>query len=194
MNFEKYKNDGWGLSLKAFQELYGILRTRPTWHIVEFGSGISTEFLYDYHAEFGGLSIDSFDNDPQRAHPKAVIRPLIECSTEDFNWQIEKMTFDRSLWQIRQDSPHTRQLNCFYDLTPEDLKPRYDLLIVDGPHGNGRSMAYVIMAHKLLPGAYVLIDDHTHYPFTNHFLSIFKATLVHETKSPTDNHQIWKII
>lgn len=49
MHFEAYRNDGWGLSRSAFQQLYGIITAskKSPFRIIEFGSGISTQFLVD---------------------------------------------------------------------------------------------------------------------------------------------------
>lgn len=56
--------------------------------------------------------------------------------------------------------------NTFYDNVELPLADgSVDVLIVDGPHGNGRSLAYPLLAGKLKPGALVLVDDFDHYPF-----------------------------
>lgn len=50
MNIEKYKNGGWGLSEKCFEQIFNIIKAFNTSiNVVEFGfgSGISTEFLVD---------------------------------------------------------------------------------------------------------------------------------------------------
>ncbi|GED68912.1 hypothetical protein BRE01_26140 [Brevibacillus reuszeri] len=40
-----------------------------------------------------------------------------------------------------------------------------DVMIVDGPHGNGRSLAYPLFSDVLKPDALILVDDFDHYPF-----------------------------
>lgn len=65
--------------------------------------------------------------------------------------------------------------NTFYgeadqlDLTPESV----DVLIVDGPHGNGRSLAYPLYCRQLKPNALVLVDDFDHYPFLDDLGRVF---------------------
>lgn len=44
-------------------------------------------------------------------------------------------------------------------------KQSIDVFIVDGPHGNGRSLAYPLLIPYCKPDAYVLVDDFDHYPF-----------------------------
>ncbi|GAA3408498.1 hypothetical protein ACFFNY_07250 [Paenibacillus hodogayensis] len=56
--------------------------------------------------------------------------------------------------------------NAFYDDIGLELPDHaVDVLIVDGPHGNGRSLAYPLLGLKLKPDALVLVDDFDHYPF-----------------------------
>lgn len=56
--------------------------------------------------------------------------------------------------------------NTFYDDIELPLADHVvDAMIVDGPHGNGRSLAYPLFCGKLKPDALVLIDDFDHYPF-----------------------------
>lgn len=69
VDLEKYKNDGWGLSKLAFTEIQKLIY--PGIKILEFGSGISTEFFLDHEC-----IITSFDNNLQFAHPMAKVRSL----------------------------------------------------------------------------------------------------------------------
>ena len=49
VNFEKYRNDGWGLSVEGFQDLYQLIAAmdKEEINVLEFGSGTSTMFLVD---------------------------------------------------------------------------------------------------------------------------------------------------
>ena len=47
-DLDKYSNDGWGLSTKAFNAMLRALDSLPEIRAIEFGSGISTQFLLDY--------------------------------------------------------------------------------------------------------------------------------------------------
>ncbi|WEK55851.1 MAG: hypothetical protein P0Y55_07345 [Candidatus Cohnella colombiensis] len=53
------------------------------------------------------------------------------------------------------------------------LHNKIDVLIVDGPHGNGRSFAFPIFSSLLKKDALVLIDDFDHYPFAADLERIF---------------------
>ena len=39
----------------------------------------------------------------------------------------------------------TRQRNNFYNIQPGDISGVYDLMILDGPNGNGRNIAFLHM-------------------------------------------------
>lgn len=49
-----------------------------------------------------------------------------------------------------------------------------DVLIVDGPHGNGRSLAFPLFCRQLKPDALVLVDDFDHYPFLDDLERVFR--------------------
>lgn len=48
LDLEKYRNDGSGLSNAAFDTLQKAMDTLPDIIAIEFGSGLSTQFLLDY--------------------------------------------------------------------------------------------------------------------------------------------------
>ena len=71
--------------------------------------------------------------------------------------------------------------NAFYrqaDSLPLD-KASVDVLIVDGPHGNGRSLAFPLFSQILKPDALVLIDDYDHYPFLEDLAKVFRYDELH---------------
>ena len=119
MNLQKYKNDGWGLSEKAFQNIFDILNNmNPPINIIDFGSGHSTEFLYDYKIKTKkDIYIDSFDDSKEYMHPKATLVPLIECTNKDFDKMISRKEFLPNLFKLKTTPITTRQKNCFYDLS-----------------------------------------------------------------------------
>lgn len=65
--------------------------------------------------------------------------------------------------------------NTFYDGLEQLSLPAQsiDVMIVDGPHGNGRSLAYPLFCNALKPDALVLIDDFDHYPFLPDLARVF---------------------
>ncbi|RKN85354.1 hypothetical protein [Paenibacillus ginsengarvi] len=66
----------------------------------------------------------------------------------------------------REQYYHYTIRNTFYDQVDLPLaRHSVDVLIADGPHGNGRSLAYPLFGALLKPDALVLVDDFDHYPF-----------------------------
>src|SRR5688572_2005800 len=153
-DFEKYKNDGWGLSRKEFELLFQQFTSNFVLNnevnVVEFGSGRSTEFLVDLMNKYNvPVNVYSFDDSKEYAykgtHPrlKLNIVPLVECGDHVFRQMFGDKKYDASKMIDKITPVHTRQTNTFYKVENSMLPDRIDLMIVDGPHGNGRSLAYV---------------------------------------------------
>ncbi|NJO61958.1 MAG: class I SAM-dependent methyltransferase [Richelia sp. RM2_1_2] len=179
VNFDKYKNDGWGLSKLEFEILYDAIKHGKKqgyiYDVVEFGSGRSTEFLIDTMRDLGmHMDITSFDDSVEFAYKeihlslKLNIVPLVDCDDKTFEQMFVDKKYDASKMKDKATAVHTRQKNTFYKIEQGMLPNKIDLLIVDGPHGNGRSLAYVHCANLLVDGGLVLIDDASHYPFYDH--------------------------
>lgn len=195
MDYNKYKNNGWGLSKPAFQELYKIITTElkcDDLNIIEFGSGKSTDFLVDVSLSLmnkKNINILSFDNDKKHMYkPKKTydfldlkLKNLLECSDNHYEKMFKEKKYIRLGMNIKNSQPSTRQKNCFYDINQSDLKHNYNLVILDGPNGNGRNIGFLHLKEHLINGSYVLIDDYTHYDFVDRFLSIFDAVEVFKT-------------
>lgn len=152
---DKMRYTGWELSpycLETIQEII-IERGYETLNIVEFGSGKSTDILLKFKEQepypFSGV-FDSFDCDIKYAHPHANIREIISYDGRPVNFGN-----DYSFYNIREG-----------DLRAE----RYQLVILDGHHGAGRSVAWKFLKGKLGRGTIVVIDDFDHYPFVEDFL------------------------
>lgn len=174
MDFNKYKS-GPGLDLIALQQLKKILDLfENNVNILEFGSGFSTSFLIDYKFFSGkNIFIDSYDNDPNWCFQNTEnytflnlnVKPLISCSDKDYNYQLENKKYNKNRFKTHISLPYNhpkywRQRNCFYDVNNNDLKDNYDIVIIDGPNGNGRNIAYLHIKEKVKSGSYILIDDH----------------------------------
>jgi len=201
MNLENY-NIGAGLNKKVYVELIKILDSldkKQTIRILEFGSGMSTKFFIDYNnLHKSNTEITSFDNDlnwcykqkPEDTCLNLHIRPLITCDESDFNAQIKNKTFNRDSFSAVNTGPAWRQRNCFYDIQEDDIKGEYDIIVIDGPSGNGRNISYFHFMKNVKPGTIVLIDDHNasdgafNYDFIDHFNHFFNAEEVHRYESP----------
>jgi hypothetical protein len=192
LDFEKYKNDGWGLSVDGFKELYEIISNHPKkeLQVLEFGSGTSTRFLVDVATTITTktINIESYDNSeywcykPDRHYDflDLKIRRLLQCNDASFAKMFVEKKYLPELMEYRLSPPHTRQKNCFYEILPNDLqKKEYDIIILDGPNGNGRSIAFLHLQHMLQPGCYIYVDDYDHHPYPQCLKYIFE-TEVHK--------------
>jgi hypothetical protein len=190
MNLEKYKTDGWGLSELSLKKIIEIINSinNNKIKVIEFGSGKSTEFLVDFNNELKkNIIITTFDNDLQYAYKKKDndgvilhIRELLECNDNNYNTMFTNKIYDKSLMHEKKTPLTTKQKNNFYDIKKGDIVGKYDLMILDGPNGNGRNISYLHMKKHLKSGSYVLIDDYHHYDFVDKFLTIFDAELIFE--------------
>lgn len=188
MNYNNYKNDGWGLSELSLKKITEIIENKINKNVVkvvEFGSGISTKFLVDLNYESKKeILITSFDNDPEYSYKgdgaTLYMRKLIECSDKEYNLMFNNKKYNRNYMKSKTSPLTTRQKNCFYDIEKDDLVGYYDLMILDGPNGNGRNISFLHMKDHLKSGSYVLIDDFNHYDFIDRLLLIFDANLIFE--------------
>jgi hypothetical protein len=192
MDLEKYKNDGWGLSKPQLQQLLNLIEAidKPVINVVEFGSGKSTEFLSNINLNLlKTVKITSFDDNEDYAYRgnsnnvDLKIRNLLECSDSDYNKMFESKSFIPSV-MVKKESPlSSRQKNNFYEILDGDLKGVYDLMILDGPNGNGRNIAFLHMKKHLSVDSLILIDDYTHYDFMEKLSLFFEYKVIHKNQS-----------
>jgi hypothetical protein len=189
MNLEKYKNEGWGLSKLGFEKILEGIQNHETEfpNVVEFGSGTSTRFFMD----IGNVEVYSFDNDPEYAFKpdrhyenlKLNIVNLVEFSEENFETMFRDKTYYPQYAIVKASPVHTRQRNTFYNINALKLPERIDYLLVDGPHGNGRSIAFLHAFKKFDRNTIIFIDDHTHYPFLEDLKRLIDVEVIFEHKS-----------
>jgi hypothetical protein len=152
----KYDYTGWEISPECliFVQEYISSKKIKKLDIVEFGSGASTGVLLEFKEtnEIPGV-FDSFDCDVKYAHPYSNIRQIIP-------YDDRPVSFGNDY--------------SFYKLHDGDLRSEnYNLVILDGHHGHGRSVAWQHLKDKLANGCVVVIDDYDHYPFVEDFLREF---------------------
>lgn len=193
INLDKYKYTGWTLSRLALEALQKIINDKKIKRVIEFGSGQSTYLLEDM-----GVEYISFDHDLSYAAKtdNVIISELIQINDLDFNNIINgKVLYKDVLKNTNKPSRiHTRMKNCFYNISPDCINGLFDLVILDGPNGNGRSVSFEIIKKHLSPNGYFFIDDYNHYPFIDHLkLSFPEAELIDEHSSNGDNWQLYKI-
>lgn len=220
-NFEKYKNDGWGLGTKFLEAIYDVITNheKEELNILEFGSGRSTEFLVDVaRQENKKIHIESYDDseiyayklqDGDDKYVDVNIRRLVHCNEKNFSSMFLDKKYNKEYMQLYQQASHTRQRNCFYDFLDHDLKKQYDIIVLDGPNGSGRSLAYLHLQDIIDYGlTYVCIDDydafdHVYqqpYPYIQCLKYMFDVELVFHHKAnwegdePPQSNMIYKIL
>lgn len=212
---ERYggKFGGWALAKNAIRSFAThVFKTNSAPHIIELGGGLSTLFwAFFIQPENVHVKISTFEHHPiwgERikravAHCKAI---EIHCSNlrqiNDQEWNTI-FTFPekaKTIWPLmgtfvaQSEYENTRIRNTFYDIQPQafPLSASIDGLIVDGPHGNGRSLAFPLFFDCLKPNALILIDDFDHYPFLDDLARIFKFKIVE--KKFTNDGKRWILV
>lgn len=204
MKYDSYWMNGMGFHSTQLEQLAAILKDGIT-KVVEFGSGNSTQFLVDFRKEHGlNFQVHSFDHHPlycykeQHEFLKSHRRDLVQCSDMCFEDMFKSGEYDEKCFVNRQDErDNFSARNCFYDMTENDLPDDIDLVILDGPNGNGRSISFLHLKNKLSNGAYILIDDSDHYDFIERCKQVLKVeVIVHENNPsihPLFNYAIVKV-
>lgn len=195
MNFDKYKNNGWGLSKIQFKLLYNIMSNDKIYRILEFGSGKSTEFFCDVSEDFSITEIVSFEDSIDHGFKienissklNFKIRNLVECDDEAYNLFFINKKINPKLLFDKKTPLSSRQKNNFYKIQDKDLVGIYDLIVIDGPNGNGRNLSYFYIKEHCRIGTYVLIDDHTHYDFVEKFGIFFEYEELFNNISKTND-------
>ncbi len=170
------------------------------YNIVEFGSGASTQFMIDVCEKHHlNVKIDSFDHTENYSdlftydnpNYNRIIRNPIECNDESKEKMFQEQKFIRSLFNQADGKIGWRRQNIFYDINPQaDLKPIYDLAIIDGPNGNGRVFSYLMLKNIMSFDSYIVLDDSLHHDFMNRFDSVFKYEIIEERKDKDKNYLI----
>lgn len=172
VNFNKYTYNGWGLSISSMKDIYDIIVKHNIKSVVEFGSGQSTNLLVDL-----GVSFVSFDHDEMYAfkHNNVFIKKIKQFPDVLFKNIISNRI---SIYDVKDfkivKGDNTRQKNCFYDIKENELPENIDMVIIDGPHGNGRSLSFNSIFGKTKNKFYILLDDYHHYPFESDMSKIYK--------------------
>ncbi len=181
------------LSKGALVHLCRRLDNTRSWNILEMGGGQSPVFWEQLHLKTGlSLLLSHLEHDPGFAaiwEEKPVGEGFIhfyrqtlqQLSDEERNEVFASPEVAMSVWSSygKPVSPelfnHYTIRNAFFaevDMLPLEQES-VDILIVDGPHGNGRSLAFPLFYKHLKPDAFVLVDDYDHYPFIEDLRSLF---------------------
>jgi hypothetical protein len=191
MELEKYKNDGWGLSRKQLNELLGIIKNFKSdkIRVLEFGSGKSTEFLVDIVLnKIKNIEITSFDDNIEYAYNGKYefldlkIRNLLECDDKTYESMFDNLEVNVSQLSKKVTPLTSRQKNNFYEILPGDISGTYELMILDGPNGNGRNFSFLYAKNHLVVGSIILVDDFNHYDFMERLSLLFEYEVLYENQ------------
>lgn len=195
MDFHKFYRGGWGLHKGTIEQIYNQIRINDIRSVLEFGSGASTEFFIEARTELNKqYTIDSFDHNMQFAYNKdkpdylnLMIRDLIICNNESYTQMFDTKVFNEKVFTTTNNILDTGIKNATYKIKEEDLRNSYDLVLIDGPNGNGRNFSFFYMQNRLNTGAIVIIDDYFHYDFVEKLGQFFTYKIIDETRFTSDH-------
>jgi hypothetical protein len=172
---------GWSLSKSALTSICEHMPADEV-RILELGGGSSTLF-WDRLSCTRNLRVTTVEHDDKwaadtRTHMRSSSVRVVSSRLKQLTDEEVAMVFetkDASLehwgkygqllgpernsdWTIRNTFYTDAHLLGLQDAT-------IDVLVVDGPHGSGRSLAFPLFRRALKPHALILIDDFDHYPF-----------------------------
>jgi len=204
--------DSWSLDRTSIIWLAELLLQQEIKHIIEFGAGFSTLALAGYLRQMlPETSLMSFEHQPDYARRIQSFLPVdsqarVECAEL---WQVDDLVFERlftvpapysafkaAATPVPVERYHeTRLHNVFYEFDFEKIAAgTVDLIILDGPNGNGRSLAFPFLRHALrLPG-WLLIDDYLDYPFLDHCRKVFAADVIRHFEGGCKTYMLVRVV
>lgn len=208
------KFGGWALSKKSIRSFCAHLFSKTdSPNIVELGGGVSTLFWMNMqkicnpiiqvstfeHNPIWGSKLDSLITDKTIQLKVVKIKQISDVEKNIlFNDPIEASNAWLNMGKtIAADQyENTRIKNAFYSLDNSDFDTfmPIDGLVVDGPHGNGRSIAFVLFYRFIHPGTVILIDDFNHYDFLADLGRCFKYEILERQEKKYKSYVILRII
>lgn len=189
---------GWALSRSALRTFCSVLFDQiehPS--IVEWGSGQSTLFWSALHEDMA-FDFVGVEHDPdwfEQLQPQLTkhtgfhyhLCPLKQLSDQERQllWQqptdAEQLYSELGALVPESERGNTRLKNAFYDFQPANsfAPASIDGLVLDGPNGSGRDLAFALLYTYLKSEAWILIDDFDHYPFLDGLGNLFHYEVVH---------------
>ena len=193
-NLGKYPITGWCLSKEALRDLFAEIESHEHGcRIIEFGGGVSSGILSDYASQSEkSIHIETFEHQPKYLpdiqHGIPRIRELGTCSDAQFDEIFKSGHIDAdSLYPTNPDNQH----NAFYRLSNDDIVGFYDICLLDGPNGNGRSLAFPWMKDHLKRGAMILVDDFNHYDFEARCAQVIETSVTKRVELGPSNSYVW---
>jgi hypothetical protein len=209
---ERYRKwDEWSLSYESILCIAELVLWQNIRSIIEFGAGFSTIALSEYLRQVAPeTQIDSFE------HQKKYVQHMQEYLPEKTKTILHctnLMQLEDEVYERLFDAPdpcgdfhdlavlvpesrihETRLKNVFYDFDFRSFGTEcIDLIILDGPNGNGRSLAFPFLKKAIrLPG-WVLIDDYLDYPFLECLQQVFVGELVRQVQVGNKEYVLVKL-
>jgi hypothetical protein len=202
----------WSLHPRALAALPALVGDRPLL-IVECGSGFSTVVLHEWARRRSARTrIVSFEHQREQIsrlcallddEARACVHPssLGQVTEATFRRMLAAPSEARALWRQRADRlpedlyQETRIARAFYDrLIEEPPAPAAGerlLVILDGPNGSGRSIAFPLLAPLSGAESFWLIDDWDHYPFLPEMAAVFE---IREEQTACLGNKRWKLV
>lgn len=172
MILDKLVHSGWSIDKSGMMFIHQLISEQKLQRAIEFGSGQSTLLLEDSQIDYV-----SFDSDAKFSAKtdKVLIRNLKQLDDSTFNDVVNCKVSYMDVYKNFDEptSVDTRTKNIFYEFLDQDLSGTFDLVILDGPNGNGRSISFNVMKPFLSKNSYIFVDDFWHYPFTDHLKICF---------------------
>lgn len=176
-------------SVRCF--LYYLLQQKQdNYNICEFGGGQST-LLWNILAKYVNLTTTTYEHDPDWAqylighidNKKIRINycELMQVNEENRERMFNNPAQSRDIFRdtsikidIEQYKNPTLK-NGFYNIENSQFPNRkIDAIVLDGPHGNGRSICFPLFYNHIREGTIVLLDDYHHYPFLEDLDRLFE--------------------
>ncbi|MCW8877700.1 MAG: hypothetical protein OQJ89_04035 [Kangiellaceae bacterium] len=198
--------NGFAVAESAIRALFYnlLLDEKSKYNIIELGGGQSTLFLNQLSNQLD-ISLYSYEHDQEWFEKlkemvgendalNLNLSPLANVSDHEFTEILNSDNgFDiwrnKSMPLAENMDKDTRAKNCFYNVSEPQL-PSIDIadvFILDGPHGNGRALAYSIFKKFIGKGTYILIDDYHHYPFLPQLQELYNVEVIVEKRYQHSN-------
>lgn len=190
-------HNDWSISKKALQLIIDKIGNEIT-GIIEFGAGYSTLFFAKFmdlnHKNISMYSFehnaDFFEKLKKNLQPYLFVNLLTpklkQLSDKEYEELFNSKNPSSAYVHMGNYVPleqyhHTRLHNTFYETDLNNLKlDNVNLIILDGPNGNGRSIAFPLLKDVIKFPFYCLVDNFTHYPFLNEMQRCFSFTKIFE--------------
>jgi hypothetical protein len=205
--------DGWSLSHESIILIAWLIVKNKINLIVEFGSGYSSivlsEFVkslpfkvnlitYEHNKEFISRLKPHIDNSSFQLK-ECKLRILSDIHFEEL-FKIKdpgKFFLEKSNYVDDKDYYNLKLKNIFYEDEFSIYKDKsIGLVILDGPNGNGRSIAFPLLKMKLKTNAYILLDDYEDYNFEDYLnltMRNKKVVKISKDKFLEKEYIVWQI-